>query len=77
MHEVLGNRLGGLSLPRKSVVRLIDRLDMTSDVYRGRKTTATTFYLWFLFVYVVNRQCTKQRFVRQNCRLLPLRANKS
>ena len=39
MHEVLGNRLGGLSLPRKSVVRLTDRPDMTLDVYRGRKTT--------------------------------------
>ena len=39
MHEVLVNRLGGLSLPRKSVVRLTDRPDMTVDVYRGRKTT--------------------------------------
>ena len=29
MHEVLVNRLGGLSLPRKSVVRLPDRPDMT------------------------------------------------
>ena len=39
MHEVLVNRLGGLSLPRKSLVRLTDRPDMTLDVYRGRKTT--------------------------------------
>ena len=40
MREVLVNRLGGLSLPRKSVVRLTDRPDMTvPDVYRGRKTT--------------------------------------
>ena len=39
MHEVLANRLGGLSLPRKSVVRLTDRPDMTLDVYRGRKTS--------------------------------------
>ena len=39
MHEELVNRLGGLSLPRKSVVRLTDRPDMTLDVYRGRKTT--------------------------------------
>ena len=38
MHEVLVNRLGGLSLPRKSVVRLTDRPDITFDVYRGRKT---------------------------------------
>ena len=35
MHEVLVNRLGGLSLPRKSVVRLTVRPDMTLDVYRG------------------------------------------
>ena len=39
MHEVLVNRLGGLSLPRKSVVRLTDRPDMTLDVYHGCKTT--------------------------------------
>ena len=39
VHEVLVNRLEALSLPRKSVVRLIDRPDMTLDVYRGRKTT--------------------------------------
>ena len=39
MHEVLVNRLGGLSLPRKSVVRLTDHhRDMTLDVYHGRKT---------------------------------------
>ena len=38
VHEVLVNRLGGLSLPRKSVVRLTDRPDMILDVYRGRKT---------------------------------------
>ena len=29
----------GLSLSRKSVVRLTNRPDMTLDVYRGRKTT--------------------------------------
>ena len=39
MHEVLVNRSGGLSLPRKSVVRLTDRPDITLDVYHGRKTT--------------------------------------
>ena len=39
MHKVLVNRLGGLSLTRKSVVRLSDRPDMASDVYCGRKTT--------------------------------------
>ena len=47
MHKVVVNRLGGLSLPRKSVVRLTDRPDLTLDVYRGRKTTmhATTAFL--------------------------------
>ena len=39
MHEVLVNRLGGLSLPRKSVVRLTDHPNMTLDVYCGHKTT--------------------------------------
>ena len=49
MHEVLVNRLGGLSLPRKSVVRLTDRPDMTLDVYRGRKTTMQRpFYITFI-----------------------------
>ena len=39
MHEVPVNRLGGLSLLRKNVVRLTDRPDMNLDAYRGRKTT--------------------------------------
>ena len=39
MHEVLFNRLGCLSLPRKSMGRLSAHPDMTLDVYRGRKTT--------------------------------------
>ena len=43
MQEVLVNRLGDLSLPRKSVVRLTDRPDMTLDVYRGRKTTISEY----------------------------------
>ena len=49
MHEVLVNRLGGLSLPRKSVVRLTDLSDMTLDVYRGRKTTMQQFTKIFSF----------------------------
>ena len=48
MHEVLVNRLGGLSLPRKSVVRLTDRPDMTLDVYRGRKTTIQPTNQWII-----------------------------
>ena len=39
LHEVLVNRIGGLSLPRKSVVRLTDCPNMTSAVYHGHKTT--------------------------------------
>ena len=39
VHKVQVNCLGGLGLPRKSMVRLTDRPDMTLDVYRGRKTT--------------------------------------
>ena len=39
MHEVLVKHLEGLSLSRKSVIRLTDRPDMTLDVYPGRKTT--------------------------------------
>ena len=50
VHEVLVNRLGGLSLPRKSVVRLTDRPDMTLDVYRVRKTTMQQ--LWDCLVRV-------------------------
>ena len=49
MHEVLVNRLGGLSLPRKSVVRLTDRPDMILDVYRRRKTTMQQYCLSILF----------------------------
>ena len=55
MHEVLVNRLGGLSLPRESVVRLTDRPDMTLDVYRGRKTTIQKYNIFFLqCLYVVH-----------------------
>ena len=43
VHKVLVNCLGGLSLPRKSVVRLTDHPDMTLDVYRGCKTTTITY----------------------------------
>ena len=46
MHEVLVNRIGSLSLPRKSVVRLTARPDMTLDVYRGRNTTTQQQPVW-------------------------------
>ena len=51
MREVLVNRLGGLSLPRKSVVRVTDRPNMTLDVYRGRKTTIQYNTIIFLNIY--------------------------
>ena len=51
MHEVLVNRLGGLSLPRNSVVRLTGRPDMTLDVDRGRKTATQKHCR----VYMLNR----------------------
>ena len=41
VHEVLVNRLGGLSLIRKSVATQHDTL----DVYRGRKTTNKQHHL--------------------------------
>ena len=37
VHEVLDTRLGSLSLPRKSVVRLTDRPDVAFCCLRGRK----------------------------------------
>ena len=61
MHEVLVNRLGDLSLPRKSVVRLTDRPDMTLVVYRGRKTTMQQMQLLLLESdYLYYRQWTSQ-----------------
>ena len=53
MHEVLVNRLGGLSLPRKSVAGLTDRPDMTLDVHHGRKTTTQQQPFVFPFTTVL------------------------
>ena len=39
MHLILVKRLGGLSLPRKSVVRLTDGPEMTTAAYRGLKAS--------------------------------------
>ena len=41
MHKVLVKHLGGLRLPRKSVVRLTDSPNMTKAVYCGSKSTTT------------------------------------
>ena len=57
MHEVLVNRLGGLSLPRKSVVRLTDRPDMTLDVYRGRKITMQQQQNLLYNLYIFSKFC--------------------
>ena len=56
MHELLVNRLGGLSLPRESVVRLTDRPDMTLDVYRGRKTTTQQQQLYSKGKYLFRKR---------------------
>ena len=62
MHEVLVNRLGGLSLPRKSVVRLTDRPDMTLDVYRGRQQQQYNNNIQSLVARTVYNGSTKNRY---------------
>ena len=51
MHEVLVNRLGGLSLSRKSVVRLTDRPDMTVDVKQQHNNNNNN-YLGYKISYI-------------------------
>ena len=68
MHEALVNCLGGHSLPRKSVVRLTDRPDMTLDVYRGRKTTTQLqqqqqINSFCVIVYVYDVKCVVCKFL--------------
>ena len=63
VHKVLVNRLGGLSLPRKSVVRLTDRPDMTSEVYRGRKTTMQQQQQFIKFLVLIAAFCD----IAQSC----------
>ena len=67
MHEVLVNRLGGLSLPRKSVIRLTDRPDMTLDVYRGRKTTNQQQQHIFDVSFFTNTDSTFLNLDLRNC----------
>ena len=43
VHRVLVNHLGGPSLSRKSVVRLTDRPNITTDVYCGQQYNQPTF----------------------------------
>ena len=82
MHEVLVNRLAGLSLPRKSVVRLTDRLDMTLDVNRGRKTTMQQqqqqqFYLLYepccvLYIFVNGKDTNQSVQSSQSLQFVPV-----
>ena len=72
MHEVLVNRLGGLSLPTKSVVRLTDRPDMTLDVYRGRKTTIQLYYFTSNSYSAVSEVTTQSQMSRLSRFLLIL-----
>ena len=60
VHEGLVNRLGGLSLPRKSVVRLTDRPDMTLDVYREQQCNNNNATAMYECMYVC-RGCLKRR----------------
>ena len=65
MHEELVNRLGGLSLPRKSVVRLTDRPDMTSDVYRERKTTIQQQQQYTFVTISLTKSCReKEKWIK-------------
>ena len=52
MHDVLVNRLGGLSLPRKSVTRLNDWPDMIISAYHGHKTTTDEHVTDMAMAYV-------------------------
>ena len=69
VHEVLVNRLGGLSLPRKSVFRLTDHPDMTLDVYRGRKTTMQqqqqSNVIFYIFTFQRILVCVHSKRVQQ------------
>ena len=63
VHKVLVNRLGGLSLPRKSVGKLTDRPDMTIDVYHGRKTTTLPSPQTKIYQTTVKHIYTRTMFV--------------
>ena len=56
MDEELVNRFGGLSLPRKSVVRLTDRPDMILDVNNNTiGLPVTTFFIAEIVVHLPER----------------------
>ena len=83
MHKVLVNRLGGLGLPRKTVVRLTDHPNMTLDVYRGRKTTTNlSIYpsiqmIMVMYLYYLVR-CLAWKFLKtdfvENCKNFKIKA---
>ena len=68
MHEVLVNRLGGLSLPRKSLVRLTDRPDMTLDVYSKDRVKHDSFRVFNAFVTSFSCVCMKRVLKRVDSR---------
>ena len=66
MHEALVNRLGGLSLPWKSVVRITDHPDMTLDVYRGCKTTIQQQKVKQVVYIILNFRVSRSTCIRSN-----------
>ena len=68
MHDALVNGLGGLSLPRKSVVRLTDYFSMTLNVYHGHKTTTTTYFIpnkYHIFFYFDQLKTIFKRYTEE------------
>ena len=63
MHKVLVNPLGGLSLPKKSVVMLTDHPDLTLDVHRGSKTTQQQLYPVCMKGFPYGSVCTISQFL--------------
>ena len=53
---ILVNGLGDLSLPRKSVVWLTDRPDMTIAVYHGCKTTTQQQFFSFKSLHPIEKR---------------------
>ena len=64
VHKVLVNRLGSLSLPRKSVVRLTDHPDMTLDVYRGLKQHNNNNNIFLAILSTIGLKQTTNKYMR-------------
>ena len=77
MHEVLVNRLGGLSLPRKSVVRLTDRPEMTVEFNVDVKQQYNNNNKYFMHILSpVTDNCPSSTSGRRNKSMLPDRVSK-